>query len=238
MTSSEKTAVKKPLPVYSVKKSDATFTVYRDDKPLETPRNFPVAVPSQKLAQAIVEECVGQGERLDLRQMPMTQMTLTVLDITSAQREQIIAGIVRYGESELVCQRASDPADLVAEQNKVWQPYLEWCKATFNVDLRTGSGIIPFEQKPEALATLRAAIEPYDDYRLTGLSEAVGVTGSLVLGLALATGYADAATILRAAELDQLWQAKKWGVDPATEARQADIKRDLDDCVKWFGVVG
>ncbi|MGB9151917.1 MAG: ATP12 family protein [Alphaproteobacteria bacterium] len=227
----------KPQPIYSVKAESNGFTVYRDADALQTPKNLHVTVPTRTLAEAIVAECVGQGERLDLRQMPMTQMTLTALDITASHRGEVITGIVRYGENELVCLRATEPEDLVAEQNKAWQPYLDWCREKFKVELQTGHGITPVQQKPEALTELRAVVQTYDTFPLTGLSEAVGVSGSLVLGLALATKHADTAAVFQTAELDQLWQAKKWGIDPAMQGRHEEIKRDLEICAKWFDLV-
>lgn len=225
-------------PVFSIKPEAEGFTVYRGAEPLQTPKNLPVTVPTQALADKIVEECASQGERLDLRKMPITQMALTALDITASHREEVIKGIVRFGESELVCQRAADPADLVEEQNKIWQPYIDWAEEKFKIGLRTGNGVIPFAQDSETLDRLRAVVESYDAFPLTGVSEAVGTSGSLILGLALATGHADPEAVFDAAELDQLWQAKKWGVDPAMQGRFDDIKRDLDICATWFKLVG
>ena len=227
----------KPQPVFSVQSESTGFTVYRDDAALQTPKNLSVTVPTQVLADAIVQECCAQKDRLDLRTMPLTQMTLTALDITTSHRDEVITSIVRYGESELLCQRTAEPADLAAEQQRVWQPYLDWCKATYAADMHTGTGIAPFPQNAAALVALRTAVQAFDVFALTGLSEAVGVSGSLVLGLALAAGYADPATVLAAAELDQLWQNKKWGEDPAVQARHVDILRDLALCVQWLALL-
>jgi chaperone required for assembly of F1-ATPase len=228
----------KKQPVFSIAEHDGEFTIFRDGEPLKTPRTLPVTVPTRALADAVVAEAVGQGEKLDLRKMPMTQMTLTAIDISGHHRMEVVDGIVRFGESELLCQRASDPADLVAAQNEGWQPYLDWAQQKFGITLRTGSGIIPFEQNPEALARLREFVETFDKFRLTGISEAVGTSGSLILGLALATGHADPDAVLAASELDQLWQAKKWGSDPATEGRMAGIKHDLEMIARWFALLG
>ena len=227
----------KKLPVFSVKAEAEGFALYRDAEPLRTPRNLPLTVPTQNLADAIAQECGGQGDKMDLRKMPLTQMALTAIDIASQHRADVVEGILRFGDNELLCQRATDPADLVAEQNKVWQPYLAWCQTTLNADLRTGSGIIPFEQNPQALATLRDFVEKLDAFRLTGLSEACGTLGSLVLGLALIQKHAAPAAVFAAAELDHIWQNKKWGQDPAAEARHADINRDLVMYAHWFDLL-
>ena len=203
MTLKEKSSMSlKQSPVFSVKTEDSRFTVYRGSTPLQTPKNLSVTVPTQRLADALVQECVGQGERLDLRQMPLMQMTLTSIDITAFKRDEIIASILRYGETELLCQRAAEPDDLIREHYRVWHPYLTWCKEKFGADFQVGAGIAPVAQKPETLNALRVVVQGFETYTLTGLSEAVGISGSLVLGLALATGHADSQAIFAAAELD------------------------------------
>lgn len=229
----------KKLPTYTVKAEAGLHTLYRDDAMMQTPRALPLAVPHAKLAMALLHECLAQKqEKLDLRTMPMTQMALTVIDIVSAQRTNVIDGIMRYGDTELICQRVHEPEDLAAHQDSIWQPYVDWCATVTGAVLRMGHGIVPFEQDAQALAKLRAVVEGFDDYRLIGLSEAVGVSGSLVLGLALAMKWRDAKAVAQAAELDALWQMRKWGEDPAKVARHEDIERELTDCVQWLSLVG
>ena len=43
----------------------------------------------------------------------------------------------------------------------------------FDAPLKTGTGVIPIAQPPESLQALRKVISSYDDFRLTGLSQAV-----------------------------------------------------------------
>jgi chaperone required for assembly of F1-ATPase len=224
-------------PLYSTRAEGKGFAIYQSDKALKTPLLLPLIVSSRALAEAIAEEFEAMGNNRNLRAMPYTQMALTAIDIAAPKREEVIAGILRYGETELICQRASDPADLVAEQNKKWQPYLDWCKERFGADLKVGSGIIPFEQDKTALAALRAFVETLDAFFLTGLSEACRALGSLVLGLALMEGKAPPSEAFEAAECDPLWQSKKWGDDPFLKGRQTEIARDLNICAEWFALL-
>ena len=82
-------------PVYSVRAENKGFTVYRDDKALQTPLHFPLAVPMRALAEAIAQEFEAPGAKSDLRKMPITQMTLTTIDISSPRRKEIIAGTLK-----------------------------------------------------------------------------------------------------------------------------------------------
>ncbi len=224
-------------PAFSIHPDGSGFVLHRSGKALETPLHFPLAVPTQALAEEIVREFDTQGEKTDLRKMPLTQMALTALDITAQNRAALIGGLMRHAETELLCQRATNPTDLVAEQNKVWQPYLDWCEKELGADLRVGSGIVPFDQNKSALAALQKQVETLDSFFLTGLGEAAKTLGSLVLGLALMKGRACVAEAFAAAELDSLWQGQKWGEDPVTQARHAEIKRDLDVCALWFALL-
>jgi chaperone required for assembly of F1-ATPase len=221
---------------FSVKPEAHGYGIFRDNKVLETPAHHPFIVPTRTLAEAVAEEFSSQGQKMDLRKMPITQLALTAIDVSGPKRAEIIDAIMRLGESELLCQRASDPPDLVAEENRVWQPYLAWCKQRYKADLCTGSGIIPFDQNPQALAALRACLDTLDAFTLAGLSEACHSLGSLVLGLALLDGRADAASAFEAAELDHLWQSRKWGDDPVSEARLGAVMSDLDTCARWFAL--
>ncbi len=222
---------------FSVKPEGNGYAVYRNETVLKTPQDLPLVVPTRALAAALAEEFASQGEKLDVRKMPMTQLALTALDISSQRRADTVKSIMHKGENELVCQRASDPASLVEEQNKIWQPYLDWCKTRFNAELETGVGIIPFDQNPQALSRLKEHIETLDAFTLTGLHEACSTLGSLVLGLALLEGKADPAQAFEASELDHLWQSKKWGDDPVTQARLDAIKTDLATYKKWFSLL-
>ncbi len=222
---------------FSVQAEGDAFVVYRGAEPLKTPRNLPVSVPTRRLADAIVSECAAQDEKMDLRKMPLTQMALTSIDIAANHRDDVVNGIMRYGDTELLCQRAIDPAELVEEQNRLWQPLLDWTAERFKAKLNTGSGIVPFEQSKEALAVLKTYISSLDAFILTGVSEAASLSGSLVLSLALLNGRLNAQEVLSLAELDQIWQNKKWGEDPAVQSRHNDILKDLTMCGQWFSLL-
>lgn len=218
--------------VFSAEANGDGFAVLCDGKPLSTPNGAVLRVPSRALAEAIAGEFAAQGPKPDVRTMPLTQLALTALD--KAPQPALIEALMRFGETELICQRATHPSDLVAEEEKTWQPYLDWCRTRFNAELRTGEGIVPFRQNPEALAALRAFIGTLPVFSLVALSEACHALGSLVLGLALFCGSADSAQAVEAAEVERIWQNRKWGEDPELQARRGAIERELATVKQWL----
>ncbi len=197
---------------------------------MKTPAGNAFVLPTDALARAIEEE---RG----LKQKPLTQLAATTIDIVARERHKIVDEIAAYAASELLCHRAEHPPGLAEAQQKTWQPVLDWCAERFAASLKTAAGIMPIAQPAESLSALRVVVASFDDFRLTGLAEGVRVSGSLVLGLALAERRLSAADVFEAAELDATHQMEKWGEDPAVQKRREAVRRDLEFVERWFGLL-
>ena len=86
---------------------------------------------------------------------------------------------------------------------------------------------MPKTQKMTVLNAFAGAVAAFDDFRLTGLSMATAVCGSLVIGLALLEGRLDADAAFAASQLDESYQIEQWGEDAEAAARRAALKEDL-----------
>lgn len=228
---------KKPSDLFAhltLRNEGGFYVICRGDQPLATPAQHPYALPNQALAQAVADEWRAQGEKIVPASMPMTQLASTALDIVAKDRDQLMRQILSYATTELLCHRADHPPELAARQNKLWQPYIDWCALRYKALLNVGTGIMPIAQTAEALGALHDGVAAYDDFMLAGLSHAVDVSGSLVLGLALAERVHSATDIFMAAELDASFQTLQWGADPVATARFDSVRRDLGNCERWF----
>ncbi len=220
-----------------VKPIDSNFALCQNAETLKTPGRFSFMVPSKSLAEAIADEFKEQGAIKDLRKMPLTQMAFTAIDITAQGQALVIKEIMGYGQHELICQRASRPAALVAAQTEAWQPYLDWCHNSFKARLKTGAGVVPFEQDEEALGRLENHMVKLDAFSLTGLAEACRNLGSLVLGLALMEGAFAPPSIVAAAEFETSWESKVWGQDVSLQTSYAETEDSIACCAKWFSLL-
>src|SRR5690606_40297718 len=97
----------------------------------------------------------------------------------------------------------------------------------FGAPLVAVVGIMPVPQPPHSLAALRQAVEGFDDLALSALGELVTLSGSLVLGLAVAHGAIPAETAWELSRLDEAWQAEQWGSDAEAEAAAARKRADF-----------
>lgn len=214
------------------------FLVRHGEQPMKTPGGTPMVLPSRALADAIVDEWRGQGPRPKLETLPFTRIAATALDRISARRAGVLAELTAYAETELVCYRASSPPALVARQQEVWQPLLDWLVWRFDAPLAVTAGVLPRAQSDSSLAALRQALAQWDDFRLAGLSIAVSAAGSLVIGLALAEGRIDVDAAFAAAELDASYQIEQWGEDELATRRRAGVRADLELAARFLELVG
>lgn len=219
--------------------AEAGHPVRVDGKALMTPRGTAVTVPTAALAAAIAAEWAGLPKRkkADPRILKLTRVAATALDLVRAQRAQMIADLLAYAETELLCHRAEAPTGLVARQDMLWQPLLDWVMSRYDAALRVTRGVLAVDQPPATLARLRAAMEQLDDFRLAALSLAVTSSGSLVIGLALIAGRIDAAAAFDAAELDATYQIEQWGEDAEAVARRAEVRDDLETAARLIALI-
>ncbi|MFQ5775419.1 MAG: ATP12 family chaperone protein [Kiloniellaceae bacterium] len=214
------------------------YRILLDGRPVRTPAKAELSVPTRALATAVAAEWSGQGAEVDLRSMPLTALACTAIDLVRPNRARVVGNVAAYAGHDLVCYRAETPADLAARQHAVWQPLLDWAALAFDAPLTVTAGVVSAPQPPLALAALRRAVERLSDMELAALSCAVTAAGSLVIGLALAEGRIGAEEAFAAAQLDELYQAERWGEDPEAAQRRKAIRSELEAAARVFDLLG
>jgi chaperone required for assembly of F1-ATPase len=217
----------------AVVEAEGGWGISLDGKPLRKP----LVLPTRVLAEAVAAEWNAQGETVKPETMPLTRFASTARDRVASQREAVIDEIAGYGASDLLCYRAEHPQALVQRQAETWQPVLDWAARRFDAPLAVTSGVLPVAQEPQSLAALRAAVAEYDAFALAALQAATSASGSLILALALATGHLDAAAVAAASQVDETFQAEKWGQDAEAEERLAGLRAQLSDAERFLALL-
>lgn len=217
--------------------AEAGWELRLDGRAVKTPAKRPLLLPAPALARALAEEWAGQGERLRPAEMPLTALAFTAIDLVRPRRAEVAAEIADYGGTDLLCYRAAQPPELAERQRALWQPLLDWVALAHDAHLLVTEGVTAVQQPAAALQALRSAVEAEDDFSLAALATAVRVSGSLVIGLALAGGRLDAETAFAAAELDETWELERWGEDAEAAKRRAGLLAELQACGRFFALL-
>ena len=208
--------------------ADEGFEIHLDGRPVRTPAKRRLVLPNQGLAQAISREWSDQGDDLDTHGMRLTRLANGVIDRIADCRDPIVSEIAGYAETDLVCYRAAEPADLRQRQETRWAPFVDWIEKRHEIVLTVTAALLPCSQPAESLSNIRKIVESRNDFCLAGLQLAVAASGSVVLALALAEGEIGAPEAWELSLVDETWQIEKWGEDPETTRRRAGLLADID----------
>lgn len=240
----EESASEKPLPrkfykqaSFEVEKTSdglATYAITLDGRPVRTPAKAGLIVSTQALAEAIAKEWNDQVEQIRPDTMPFTQIAGTAIDRVGPNIDQVRADALGYASTDLVCYRAEQPEDLVRDQAATWQPILDWIARSYDAPLVTTKGVMAVDQPQESLAALERVIERQSHFELTAFSILAGCLGSLVLALAVRDGERTPEKAWRAAFLDEMWQAERWGEDQEATDRRSAILKEVENASRFI----
>lgn len=205
----------------SVEESKHGYAVRLDGRPIRTPAKAEALVPTLTLAQALAEEWRAVDGEVSPRDMPVTRSVNAAIDKVTPQFDEVAKLIAAYGETDLLCYRAAAPDALCQRQAIGWDPLLDWAGKTFGARLSIACGVMPVAQSDQALSALRDRVAASSPFQLTALHDLVGLSGSLVLGLAVADGHLDPEHAWALSRIDEEFQAEQWGRDDEAEAAAA-----------------
>jgi chaperone required for assembly of F1-ATPase len=204
-----------------VERCEGGFTVTLDGRAVKTPAKAPLVVPTQAMAEAIAAEWDAQDGKVDPGTMPVTRAANSAIDKVTVQFDEVVGLLADYGGSDLLCYRATGPAELVARQAAGWDPLLDWAATALDAPLRATQGVVHVAQDPRSLARLTARVAALGVFELTAFHDLVAISGSLVLALAVIDGRLAVEEAWTLSRIDETWQTELWGHDEEADRAEA-----------------
>jgi chaperone required for assembly of F1-ATPase len=210
------------------------YRVLLDGRPVRTPRKLLLALPSRALASAIAAEWAAQGSEIDPATMPLTRLANTTLDGIAGNEQAIRDDIAGYAMNDLVCYRAEAPADLAALQSRHWDPILAWTEVRLGCRFVLAAGVMPVTQPEVNRGSVLAVLSGRDAFALAATHVVTTLTGSALLALALAEGFAGEDQVWAAAHADEDYQIAQWGEDAEARDRRARRRAEFAAAVRFL----
>lgn len=204
----------------TVGEADGGWRVLLDGRPIKTATGAPQVVPTRALAEVLAHEWEAQGETLDAAAFPLRDLADFAIDVVVGGREDAIAGLLPYAETDTLCYRADPDEPLHRRQLEIWEPILAQAETHFGVHFTRVSGIIHKPQPPQTLARLSAELSSHDAFTLAALRMLASLAASLTVALLAIEPGADVPTLWEAANLEEEWQAELWGREAEAEERR------------------
>jgi chaperone required for assembly of F1-ATPase len=211
----------------SISEAEGGFAVHLDARRVMTPGKLPLTLPTRPMAEAVAAEWAAQEGEIQPLTMPVTRAANSAIERVTPQRAEVAAMLAAYAETDLTCHRAETPEALAQRQAAAWDPLLDWTAQQFGARLFATAGILPIDQPHQSLDRLAAHVAELDAFCLTALHDLVALSGSLVIGLAVAQDHLDPETGWALSRIDEEWQIEQWGRDDEAEATAALKRQDF-----------
>ncbi len=221
----------------AVAPAEGDFLVTLDGRPLRTPKRRVLSLPSEGLARLVAAEWAEQGDVVRPTAMRVSRLATTAVDLMPDRRSGAIEQVVEYARTDLLCYRASGPADLRAAQARLWDPPLAWLAATHGIALDVTCGVMPGAPCEAAVRQLAAVVGGLADWPLVGLHAATTAAGSIVLGLMVQARALSAAAAGDAALVDERYERARWGEEAEALDRERRLLADLAAAEAYLGAL-
>lgn len=157
-------------------------------------------------------------------------MTINLQAMTkdvAEHREEIIERMVNFSLTDTLLFRNPDAAELIEEERKIWDPIVCWARESIETEFKTSESLeVPLENNA-SLPHLQVFLESLSDKELAAFYEVSKITKSVLLAAALVKKQVCAEDAFKAAFLEEIWQADKWGHDEEADLRRETIKQEL-----------
>ncbi len=214
------------------------FTVTLDGRPVKTPAKAALVVPTAAMAQAIAVEWDAQQGPVRPETMPHTRAANSALDTVVPQFDAVVTLLAAYGETDLLCYRATDPDPLIARQAARWDPLLDWSATVLKAPLRAVPGVMFIEQPPESLSRLHALTAAQTAFQIAAFHDLVAISGSLILALAVIHHHLTPDEAFALSRIDEHWQAELWGVDEDAAVLESLKKDAFHQAARFHALCG
>jgi len=212
------------------------YEVCLDGRSFRLPGGNRLILGTLALAEAVAEEwrSIPPGSAFQTTSLPLTQMAGTQIERVAPDRAQIIGQLMAYGESDLLCYRAT--GSLGREQDALFDPVLQRFAARHGIMPEVTRSLLPLTVAPELQEVCRKALERFDDSALTCAAIGAPATGSLILAIGLAEGWMQAKEASDMASVEERHQMAQWGEDDALLQEIERTGIDIDHALHFLAL--
>lgn len=226
----------------TVAQDGPSFVIHLDGKPVKTPARAALTTNNKAIANAIMQEWAAQDTEILPDTMPLTQILSTRIDKTAQERSVMEQKILKYFDTDLLFYRADFPPNIGQAQVDAWDPIIQKFQAHFGVTLETTTAIKALIQPPEAHTVVAEYITALDDDYFTILQLVTPLAGSVISGILFTLDQLSPTDIMAIARVeerfkDTIYNAEKYGQDPAAEKADALMLKDLEGAAQYLALI-
>lgn len=218
----------------STEKTKAGFSLLLDGKNVKTPAGKTLNVNTKALVNAVADEWRDQGEKIDIKTMPLTTMCYAAIDQGTAKRKLIEAEVGAYAGTDLICYRAEIPKELQEKEAQNWDPIITWLEKEFGLKLAVTNGIAHVEQQAHTYEFVEKYLVAQNIFPLIAMQMITGLLGSVFLCIAVVEKKLNLDEAWQASHIDEDFQMSMWGDDSEAKEMREEKYKQFSSAVRFL----
>ena len=217
--------------------SSKKFHLLLDNKKLTTPMKKELVLPSEILVNEVLREWDQNSDNINIDDLVFYGVLSTAIDKVNIEKDAYVNDIIDFIDTDLICYRAESPNDLIALQNKSWNPILLLIEKYIDVKIKVFKGIMPSNQDQKVHTEIKKLISNLSDVQISVLHRITNLIGSIFLSLCILKKDLLKEDAFECSFLDELWQAKNWGHEEDALIKRNKIRLELNRLIHFVNCI-
>ena len=219
------------------KKTKNSFEILLDKRILKTPMQKDLIFSNYKIAKETALEWDIDEKEINTENMVFYGLISTAIDKISNDKVSYIENVLGFINTDLICYRADGPNELVDLQNSSWNPIISFIKKYIDVELKFFIGVMPSKQSIEIFNRLKTLINSFSDIEISALHRMTNLTGSIFISICILKGDVLKNEAFELSFLDELYQAKNWGIEQESLDKRDKIAKELNRIISFVELI-
>ena len=217
--------------------SSKKFHLLLDNKKLTTPMKKELVLPSEILVNELLREWDQNSDNINIDDLVFYGVLSTAIDKVNLEKDAYVNDIIDFIDTDLICYRAESPNDLIALQNKSWNPILLLIEKYIDVKIKVFKGVMPSNQDQKVHTEIKKLISNLSDVQISVLHRITNLIGSIFLSLCILKKDLLKEDAFECSFLDELWQAKNWGHEEDASIKRNKIRLELNRLIHFVNCI-
>ena len=219
------------------KKLKNSFDILLDKRILKTPMQKDLIFSNYKIAKETALEWDIDEKEINTENMVFYGLISTAIDKISNDKVSYIENVLGFINTDLICYRADGPNELVDLQNISWNPIISFIKKYIDVELKFFIGVMPSKQSLQIFNRLKTLINSFSDIEISALHRMTNLTGSIFISICILKGDVLKNEAFELSFLDELYQAKNWGIEEESLDKRDKIAKELNRIISFVELI-
>ena len=214
-----------------------SFEILLDKRILKTPMQKDLIFSNYKIAKETALEWDIDEKEINTENMVFYGLISTAIDKICNDKVLYIENVLGFINTDLICYRADGPSELVDLQNSSWNPIISFIKKYIDVEVESFIGVMPSKQSLKIFNRLKTLINSFSDIEISALHRMTNLTGSIFISICILKGDVLKNEAFELSFLDELYQAKNWGIEEESLDKRDKIAKELNRIISFVELI-